>query len=47
VIGLQDASEKVVEGIKHFISAENLRRVKHFLDVVEQNPQVFGVFQGK
>lgn len=41
VIGLQDASEKVVEGIEHFINEENLQRVKHFLDVVERHSQVF------
>lgn len=41
VIGLQDASEKMVEGIEHFISAENLRRVKYFLEMAEQYPGVF------
>ncbi|MEW6541329.1 MAG: iron dependent repressor, metal binding and dimerization domain protein [Bacillota bacterium] len=41
VIGLQDASEKMVEGIEHFINAENLRRVKYFLEMAEQYPGVF------
>lgn len=42
VIGLQDAAEKIVEGIEHYINEENLKRVRSFLRLVEQHAEVFG-----